>query len=92
MTDRFEVAVIGAGAAGLAAAKELTAQGIRFVLLEASIALAGGHTQSTHRMVRRLISDATGCIRPVSTPLFQLLTSIRFVMRSVMTMVRRPLF
>jgi len=46
MTDRFEVAVIGAGAAGLAAAKELTAQGIRFVLLEASHRIGGrAHTE-----------------------------------------------
>ena len=46
MTDRFEVAVIGAGAAGLAAAKELAAQGIRFVLLEASHRIGGrAHTE-----------------------------------------------
>ncbi|GIS89519.1 MAG: hypothetical protein CM1200mP18_22290 [Gammaproteobacteria bacterium] len=46
MADRFEVAGIGAGAAGLAAAKKLTAQGIRFVLLEASHRIGGrAHTE-----------------------------------------------
>ena len=46
MTDRFEVAVIGAGAAGLAAAKVLAAQRIPFVLLEASHRIGGrAHTE-----------------------------------------------
>jgi monoamine oxidase len=46
MTDRFEVAVIGAGAAGLAAAKILAAQRIPFVLLEASHRIGGrAHTE-----------------------------------------------
>ena len=46
MTDRFEVAVIGAGAAGLAAAKALAAQRIPFVLLEASHRIGGrAHTE-----------------------------------------------
>ena len=46
MTDRLEVAVIGAGAAGLAAAKALAAQRIPFVLLEASHCIGGrAHTE-----------------------------------------------
>ena len=46
MTDRFEVAVIGAGAAGLAAAMALTAQGVPHVLLEASHRIGGrAHTE-----------------------------------------------
>ena len=46
MSGRFEVAVIGAGAAGLAAAKALAAQGISFVLLEASHRIGGrAHTE-----------------------------------------------
>ncbi len=41
MTDRVEVAVIGAGAAGLAAAIALTARGVPYVLLEASHRIGG---------------------------------------------------
>ena len=63
MTDRLEVAVIGAGAAGLAAAKALAAQRIPFVLLEASHRIGGERTPSIHRTVRHLILVATGCIQ-----------------------------
>ena len=46
MTDRVEVAVIGAGAAGLAAAIALTARGVPYVLLEASHRIGGrAHTE-----------------------------------------------
>ena len=46
MADRLEVAVIGAGAAGLAAAKALAAQRIPFVLLEGSHRIGGrAHTE-----------------------------------------------
>ncbi len=46
MTDRVEVAAIGAGAAGLAAAIALTARGVPYVLLEASHRIGGrAHTE-----------------------------------------------
>ena len=42
MSTQTDVLIIGAGSAGLPAAKELTKQGISFIVVEASHRIGGG--------------------------------------------------
>ncbi|QVQ51737.1 FAD-dependent oxidoreductase [Spiractinospora alimapuensis] len=58
MTEKRDVVIVGAGVAGLVAARELTRQGIDVVLLEARDRI-GGRTWTDHRLGRDLEMGGT---------------------------------
>ena len=67
MTDLVDVAIVGAGAAGIAAARRLIGLGRSVLLVEALHRLGGRGATPRKSLACRSISAAAGCIRRTAT-------------------------